>query len=97
MPTCPVCKKWCESLGIMRHMQMHADDRGSPGYRHNGKIRNKRHRCGVCGRTRKECYMSPIGWQTRWGNQVWVCADSKNTDCNSKELKTNQLTKIKYV
>lgn len=75
MPTCPICKKWIESLGIMRHRTMHADDKKSLGYRHNGKIRAKRHKCSVCGRTRKECYMLPTDYQSRWGNQAWVCVD----------------------
>ena len=80
MPICPVCKKWFEPLGIMRHMQMHREDRASPGYRHKGKIRNKRHKCCDCGRTRKECYMIPLPYKTRFGHRVWACTDHTSTD-----------------
>ena len=86
MPICPICKKWIESLGIMRHRQMHFDDKKSLGYRHKGKIRAKRHKCSACGRTRKECYMRPTDWQSRWGNRAWICVDDS---CKTKFNNSN--------
>lgn len=81
MPICPICKKWFEPLGFMRHRQMHREDRASPGYRHNGVIRNKRHQCSVCGRTRKECLMIPTKYKSNFGHQSWICAES---ECQEK-------------
>ena len=80
MPICPICKKWIESLGIMRHRQMHFDDKQSQGYRHKGKIRSKRHKCAYCGKTRKECYMMPLGFKSRYGNERWTCVDKKDKE-----------------
>lgn len=90
MPICPTCKKWIESLGIMRHRQMHIDDKESQGYRHKGKIRAKRHKCSQCGRTRKECYMLPTNLVSRWGNLSWLCADG---DCK-KDFSENNFFKL---
>jgi hypothetical protein len=75
---CTTCKKWFQSLGIMRHRQMHVEERKTPGYVHNGRCRRIRHKCTACGRVRMERFMLQTKNRQFYGQQRWICAENKD-------------------